>query len=86
MVDDLDANDDDDNLPEDLLVGGEVELTFDDPNEEEEEEDEDDEEEEDEDEVQVLTQSSKSTSEGLVPFDPEIHDITGYENADIIRL
>ena len=86
MVDDLGADDDDDNLPEDLLAGGEEELTFDDPNEEEEEEDEDDEEEEDEDEVQVLTRSSKSTSEGLVPFDPEIHDITGYEKVDIIRL
>ena len=82
MVDDLGANDDDDNLPEDLLAGGEEELTFDYPNEE----DKDDEEEEDEDEVQVLNQSSKSTSEGLVPFDPEIHDITGYEKADIIRL
>ena len=62
MVDDLDANDDDDNLPEDLLAEGEEELIFDDPNEGEEEEDEDNEEEEDEDEVQVLTQSSKSTS------------------------
>ena len=86
MVDDLGANDDDDNLPEDLLAGGEEELTFDDPNEEEEEENKDNEEEDDEDEVQVLTRSSKSTSEGLVPFNPEIHDITGYEKADIIRL
>ena len=86
MVDDLCADDDNDNLPEHLLTGGEEELTFDDPNKEEEEEDEDDEEEEDEDEVQVLTQSSKSTSEGLVPFDPKIDDITGYEKADIIRL
>ena len=85
-MDDLGANDDDDNLPEDLLAGGEEELTFDDPNEGEEEEDEDDEEEEDEDEVQVLTRSSKSTSKGLVPFNPEIHDITGYEKADIIKL
>ena len=83
IVDDLGANDDNDNLPEDLLAGGEEELTFDDPNKGEEEEDEDDEEEEDEDEVQVLTWSSKSTSEGLVPFNPEIHDITGYEKADL---
>ena len=55
IVDDLGADDDNDNLPEDLLTGGEEELTFDDPNEGEEEEDKDDEEEEDEDEVQVLT-------------------------------
>ena len=34
----------------------------------------------------MLTQSSKSTSEGLVPFNPEIHDITGYEKANIIKL
>ena len=53
-------------------------------NEGEEEEDEEDE--EDEDEVQVLTLSGKSTSKGLVPFNPEIHDITGYEKADIIKL
>ena len=59
MVDDLGADDDNDNLPGDLLTGGEEELVFDIPNEGEEEEDEDDEEEEDEDEVQVLTQSSK---------------------------
>ena len=52
----------------------------------EEEEDEDDEEEEDEDEVQVLTRSGKSTSEGLVPFNPEIHNITGYDKAGIIKL
>ena len=85
-VDDLGADDDDDNLPGDLLTGGEEELIFDDPNKGEEEEDEDDEEEEDKDEVKVLTESSKSTSEGLVPFNPEIHDITGYEKVDIIKL
>ena len=34
----------------------------------------------------MVTQSSKSTSEGLVPFNPEIHDITGYEKVDIIKL
>ena len=86
MVDDLGANDDDDNLPGNLLKGGEEELIFDDPNKGEEEEDKDDEEEEDEDEVQVLTRSGKSTSEGLVPFNPEIHDITGYEKVDMIKL
>ena len=86
MVDDLGADDDDDNLPEDLLAGGEEELIFDDPNKGEEEEDKDNEEEEDEYEVQVLTGSSKSTSKGLVPFNPEIHDITGYEKADIVKL
>ena len=41
---------------------------------------------ENEDEVQVLALSGKSTSEGLVPFNPEIHDITGYEKVDIIKL
>ena len=86
IEDELGANDDNDNLPEDLLTGREEELTFDDPTEGEEEEDKDDEEGEDEDEVQVLTQSSKSTSEGLVPFNPEIHDITGYEKVDIMKL
>ena len=86
MVDDLGADDDDGDLPRDPLKGGEEELIFDDPNEGEGEDDEDDEEEGDEDEVQVVTQSNKSTSEGLVPFNPEIHDITGYEKADIIKL
>ena len=88
MVDDLGADDDNDNLPRNLLEGGEEELTFDDPNKGEGEDDEDNEEEddEDEDEVQVVTQSSKSTTKGLVPFNPEIHDITGYEKADIIKL
>ena len=85
-VDDLGADDDDDNLPGDLLEGGEEELIFDDPNEGEGEDDKNDEEEEDEDEVKVVTQSSKSTSEGLVPFNPGIHDITGYEKADIMKL
>ena len=83
MVDDLGADDDDGDLPGDPLEGGEEELIFDDPNEGE---GEDDEEEGDEDEVQVVTRSNKSTSEGLVPFNPEIHDITGYEKADIIKL
>ena len=55
-------------------------------NEGEGKDDEDDGEEDDEDEVQVVTRSSRSTSDGFVPFDPEIHDITGYEKADIIRL
>ena len=85
-MDDLGANDDNDDLPRDPHEGVEEELIFDDPNKEEEEDNEDDEEEVDEDEVQVVTQSDKSTSEGLVPFDLEIHDITGYEKADIIKL
>ena len=58
---------------------------FDDPNKGEGEDDEE-EDDEDEDEVQVVTRSNKSTSKGLVPFNPEIHDITGYEKADIIKL
>ena len=58
--------------------GGEEEILFDDPNKGE---GEDDGEEDDEDEVQVVTQSNKSTSDGFVPFNPEIHDVTGYEKA-----
>ena len=86
MVDDLGADDDNGNLPGNLLEGGKEELIFDDPNEGEGEDDKDDEEEDDKGEVQVVTLSSKSTSEGLMPFNPEIHDITGYEKADIIKL
>ena len=89
-VDDLGADDDDGNLSRDPLEGGEEELIFDELNEGEGEDDEDDEgeddEDEDEDEVRVVTRSNKSTSEGLVPFNPEIHDITGYEKVDIIKL
>ena len=86
MADDLGASDDDYDFPGDPREGGEEELIFDDPNKEEGEDDEEDEEEDDEDEVQVVAQSNRSTSEGLVPFDPEIHDITGYEKVDIIKL
>ena len=31
-------------------------------------------------------QANRSTSEGLIAFDPAIHDVTGYEKADIIKL
>ena len=34
----------------------------------------------------MVTRSNRSTSEGFVPFDPEIHDVTGYAKADIIKL
>ena len=54
---------------------------FDDPDEDEDEEDE---KEEDEDKAQMLTQFGKPASEGLVPFNPEIHNITGFEKADIL--
>ena len=86
---DLGAGDDDDNFLRDPHDGGEEEILFDDPNEGEGEvmeDDKDDREGGDEDEVQVVTLSNRSTSDGFVPFDPEIHDITGYEKADIIRL
>ena len=83
-VDDPGANDDDDDLPKDLLEEGGEELVFDDPDEGEGEDDEDNEEEEDKDEAQASAQFSKPASEGQVPFNPEIHDITGYEKADII--
>ena len=52
--------------------------------------DEDDGDEAEDDEVQVVTwsgpQAHRSTPEGAIPFNPEIHDITGYEKADIIKL
>ena len=80
------ARDDNNDFLGDPCDGGEEEIPFDDPNEGEGEDDEDDEEEDDEDEVQVVTQSNKSTSDGFVPFDPEIHDVTGYEKVEIIRL
>ena len=86
IVVDPGAGDDDDDFLSDPRDGGEEEILFDDPNEGEVEDDEDDGEEDDEDEVQVVTQSNKSTSEGFVPFDPEIHDVTDYEKAAIIRL
>ena len=86
IVVDPGAGDDDNNFLGDTRDGREEEILFDDPNEGQGEDDEDDVEEGDEDEVQVVTQSNKSTSDGFVPFDPEIHDVTGYEKADIIRL
>ena len=85
MVDDPGASDDDYDFLRDPREG-EEDLLFDDPNEGEEEGGEDDEEEDDEDEIQVVTQSNRSTSKGLVPFNPEIHDVTGSEKADIIML
>ena len=81
VVDDPGASDDD--FLRDLCKGGEEELLFDYPNEGEGEGDED---EDDEDEVQVVTRSNRSTSEGFVPFDPEIHDITGFAKVDVIKL
>ena len=81
-MDDPGADDDNDNLPENLLDGGEEELVFDDPDEDKDEEDEDDQ--EDKDEAQTSAQFGKPASAGLVPFNPEIHDITGFEKADII--
>ena len=86
IVVDPGASDDDDDFLRDPHDGGEEEILFDDPNEGEGEDDEDNGEEDDEDEVQVVTWSNKSTSDGFVPFDPEIHDVTGYEKVDIIRL
>ena len=80
------AGDNDNDFLRDPHNGGEDDIIFDDPIKGEEEDDEDDGEEDDEDEVQVVTQSGRSTSEGLVPFNPKIHDVTGYEKADIIRL
>ena len=86
LVEDLGADDDDYDFPRDPREGGEEELIFDYPNEGEGEDDEDNEEEDDGDEVQVVARPNRSASEGLVPFDPEIHDITNYEKVDIIRL
>ena len=81
---------DDDNVP--LRDFPEEELPFDDPEEEGEVMDDDEEEEggDKDDEVQVMTQpgpqANRSASGGPIPFDPVIHDITGYEKVDIIKL
>ena len=85
-MEDLGASDDDDGFLRDPCNGGEDDIIFDDPIEGEGEDDKDNGEEDDEDEIQVVTQSGRSTSDGLVPFNPKIHDVTGYEKADIIRL
>ena len=85
-MDDPGAGDDDYDFLGNPREGEEEDLLFDDPNEGEGEGGEDNEEEDDEDEIQVVTRSNRSTSEGLVPFNPEIHDITGYEKVDIIKL
>ena len=83
---DLGASDDDNGFMGDPHDRGEDDIIFDDPIEGEVEDDEDNGEEDEEDEVKVVTQSGRSASDGLVPFNPEIHDITSYEKADIIRL
>ena len=82
-MDDPGAGDDNYDFLGDTHEGGEEDLLLDDPNKGKGEGGKDDEE---EDEIQVVTQSNRSTSEGLVPFNPEIHDITGYEKVDIIKL
>ena len=89
-VEDLGANDDDNELPGDPHGEEEDEIQFDDPDEEDDDDKDEEDDEDDDDEVQVVTRSrprvSKSSASGVVPFNPEIHDITGYEKADIIKL
>ena len=36
--------------------------------------------------TQSRSRTNKSTPEGMIAFDPEIHDVTGYEKVDIIKL
>ena len=91
-VEDLDDDNDDDELLAGPHEEGEEEFQSNDPEMEGEvvEDDEDKGEEDEEEKVQVVTrsgpQANRSTPKGTVPFNPEIHDITGYEKADIIKL
>ena len=77
----------------DLPEEEEEELPFGELEEKGEVMDDDEEEEggdEDDNEVQVVTQpgprANRLASGGLIPFDPVIHDVTGYGKADIIEL
>ena len=85
VVENLDAEEGDDNEFTEEPRNEEDEAQYEDPYEEDEGEDD-----ENEDEVQVVAQSrpctSKSATDKALVFDPEIHDITGYEKADIIKL
>ena len=89
VVEDLDAEEGDDNeFTEEPLNEEEDEAQYEDIyKEDEEDEGEDD---ENEDEVQVVAQSrphaSNSATDKALVFNSEIHDITGYEKADIIKL
>ena len=89
-VKDLGVNDDDDEFPGDPCSEEEDEVQFDYPDEEDDDNEDEEDDKDDDDEVQVVTRSrpeaSRSTASGVVPFNPEIHDITGYEKADIIKL
>ena len=64
----------------------EVQFTYPD----EDDDDDEEEEEDDDDEVQVVTRSrphaKKSATNKAIAFNLEIHDMTGYEKADIIEL
>ena len=79
-MEDLGAEEDNDNeFTEDPHNEEEDEVQPDFPDEEDDGEDD-----EDDDEMQVGT--SKSAANEVVEFDEDIHDITGYEKADIIEL
>ena len=101
IVEDLGPDEDDTEFIRDPHDEEGGDIPFEDPEEEEnedvEEDDEDDfdegdddDDDDDDDDVQVVTRSrpkaSRSTPGGDIPFDPEIHDITGYEKVDIIRF
>ena len=92
MVEDLGDDDNDDEFFGGPRKEEEEEFQIDDPEVEREviEDDKEEEEEDEDDEVQVVTRSgprtNKSTPEGMIAFDPEIHDVTGYEKVDIIKL
>ena len=90
-MEDLGDDDDDNEFLRNPCEEEEEELQFDDPEGEEEVIEDDEEEGGDNDgEVQVVTQSgpraNRPIPEGPIAFDPAIHDITGYEKADIIKL
>ena len=86
-IEDLEADEDNDNeFTEDPCNEEEDKVQPDFPDEEDDGDDDD----EDDDEVQMGTQSrpraSKSVANEVMEFDEDMHDITGYEKADIIEL
>ena len=86
-IEDLGAEEDDDNeFTGDPRNEEEDEVQPDDPDEEDDDEEDDD----DDDEVQVVTWSrphgNRSAANEIIEFNEDIHDITGNEKADIMKL
>ena len=89
-IEDLGAEEDDDEFTKDPRNKKEDEVQFTYLDEEDDDNDDEEEDKNDNEEVQVVTRSrpstSKSTPNEAVAFNLEIHNITGYEKADIIEL